>query len=263
MNLTARLLDVFDRCPRRFAFERDYQHWTISPLGLLYAGVEGSLTHSDPVVGSQTSIEHLAAHVDVISGDLSSISVVRHVQSMAEVIGLALRSKFGLMERVAPTKLGEHEWKSNLFEARGTLYRVILASHMDDDTLRSYAHSWGTIGELAALERPMSLLVVLIGAQRGGRRHSAWAKGYQHPIQKNLRFAPRKKDSGFTENWKTVWRELSNYSADVWLKQMENDDLLGELIVTRKIQFNAEDERMRQAKRHGAVGLSNGNRIGR
>jgi hypothetical protein len=120
---------------------------------------------------------------------------------------------------------------------------------MDDDSLRSYAHSWQTIGELAALERPLTLTIVIIGAQRGGRRHSAWSKGFQHPIQKNLRFAPRKKDSGFTENWRTVWREQSNYDAKVWLEQMKNDEVIGELIVSRKIQYNGDDERMKTAKR--------------
>ena len=149
----------------------------------------------------------------------------------------------------ARVNIGDHEWRSNLFECRGEFHRIVLVSHVDDDTLRSFAHSWGTIGELAALERPVTLTIVIVGSQRGGRRHSAWSRAYQHPVQKNLRFAPRKKDNGFTGNWTTVWREQGTVKADVWLNQMRNDEVLDELIVSRRIQYNASDARMIQARK--------------
>jgi hypothetical protein len=249
MILDAQTFDTFDRCERRFAFERTHEPRSISPLGLLYAAVEGSLTAADPVQGSKDAIMERTQRLDVNAGDLSPISAARHVEAMAEVIALALRSRFGMATRPESVKIGEHEWRPNVFECKGELHRIILASHMDDDSLRSYAHSWGTIGELAALERAITLTVVIIGAQRGGRRHSHWAKAYQHPIQRNLRFAPRKKDSGFTENWKQVWREQSGTSAQVWLDQMRNDEVLGELIQSRRINYKGDDERMIQAGR--------------
>lgn len=249
MILTAQLLDTFDRGgPRRYAFERDYEPRSITPLGLLYAAVEGSLTSSDPVQGAKDAIMERTQRLDVNAGDLSPISAVRHVESMAEVIALALRAKLGRASRVEPVKLGEHEWQSNLFECRGELHRIILASHMDDDSLRSFAHAWGTIGELAALERALTLTVVLIGSQRGGRRHSPWAKGFLHPVQKALRFAPRKKDDGFTQNWKTCWREQTEIKAETWLERMRLDEMLEELVVSRKIQYRGDDERMRKAR---------------
>ena len=250
MILSAQSLDSFDRCPRRYAFERQCESRTISPLGLLYAAVESSLTGADPSQSVSDSITDLTARLDVNSGELSPMSVVRHVGFMAEVISLALRAKFGLMKRLAPIPFGEHQWESNLFEApAGNLHRIILASHMDDDTLRSYAHSWGTIGELAAFQRPISLTVVIIGSQRGGRRHSAWSKGFLHPIQKVLRFSPRKKDTGFTENWKQVWREQTDIKADTWLERMRIDNVLADLVISRQVQYRTNDERMIQAKK--------------
>jgi hypothetical protein len=249
MILTAQLLDTFDRGgPRRFAFEREYEPLSISPLGLLYAAVEGSLVAGDPVQGAKDAILERTQRLEVSAGDLSSLSAVRHVESMAEVIALALRAKLGRASMPARGTLGEHEWKSNLFECRGEHHRIILVSHLDDDSLRSFAHSWGTIGELAALEKPITLTVVLIGSQRGGRRHSPWAKGFLHPVQKALRFAPRKKDDGFTQNWKTCWREQTEIKAETWLDRMRTDEMLEELIVSRKIQYRGDDERMRQAK---------------
>jgi hypothetical protein len=243
MILSAQLLDTYDRCPRRFAYERTHEPRTISLLGLLYAGVEGHL------LGNADAITELTQRLDVNAGDLSPISAVRHVQCMAEVIGLALRAKLGAASRPEPTPLCGHEWHTGLFEARSELHRIILTSHIDDDSLRSFAHSWQTIGELAALERSITLTVVIIGAQRGGRRHSPWAKGYEHPIQRNLRFAPRNKDKGFTDNWKTVWREQSDYKAETWLDKLKLDNMLPEMIMSRKIQYRGSDARMLQARR--------------
>lgn len=251
MILTASLLDTFDRCPRRYAFERDYESRSISPLGLLYAAIEGSLTASDPVQGAKDAIMERTQQLDVNAGDLSPISAVRHVESIAEVMALALRAKLGRALKPEPVKLGEHEWHSNLFECRGELHRIILASHLDDDSLRSFAHAWQTIGELAALERSLTLTVVIIGAQRGGRRHSAWAKGFLHPVQKTLRLGRRKagRADGFTDGWKEVWREQSEIKAETWLERMRLDEMLDDLIVSRKIQYRGDDERMVQARK--------------
>jgi hypothetical protein len=249
MILDSQTFDTFDRCERRMAFERTHELRSISTLGLLYAAVEGSMTTSDAIQGSKDALMERTSRLAVNAGDLSPISAARHVESVAEVIALALRSRLGLAKRPKSVKVGEHDWQPNVFECKGELHRIILTSHIDDDSLRSFAHSWGTIGELAALERSITLTVVTIGTQRDGRRHSHWAKAFQHPIQRNLRFAPRKKDAGFTENWKTVWREQSGTSAQVWLDQMRNDEVIDGLIQSRRIAYRGEDERMMQAKR--------------
>lgn len=249
MILSAPLLDTWDRCPRRYQFEREWESCSISPLGLLYAAVEGSLTASEPIEGARSVILERTSRLDVDSGDLSPLSAIRHITSTAEVIALALRQRFGCATHLEPVPMGKHQWQSRLFEMKGELHRVILASYMDDDTLRSYAHSWGTVGELAALERPLSLTLVIIGNQRNGRRHSHWARAYQHPIQKSsLRFASRKRDDGFTQAWKTVWREQTDITAETWLDRMASDDVLGELIVSRRVKYNGADARMVQAR---------------
>lgn len=249
MILSAQLLDTLDRCARRVAFEREWESRSISPLGLLYAGVEGSLTATDPIYGATGAIREKASHLEVNAGELSPLSAVRHVESMAQTIALALRMKLGQGARPEPIKMGDHEWQSNLFECRGELHRIVLCSHLDDDSLRSFAHAWQTVGELAALERPLTLTMVIVGAQRGGRRHSHWAKCFQHPVQKSaLRFSARNRDDGFTKGWKPVWREQTSINAETWLDRMRSDGVLEELIVSRRIQFNGSDERMKQAR---------------
>lgn len=251
MILTSRLFDTFDRCERRLALERTHELLTISPLGLLYAAVEAAMVAPDPARAASDAVMEITSRLKVnVENELSPISTVRHVQSMAEVIGLALRAKF-IVKATKPdlVPLGDDQWQSGLFEIRGELYRLILTAHMDDDSLRSFAHSWQTIGELAAMQRRVTLLVVIVGAQHGGRRHSPWAKGWLHPINKSsLRFAPRKRDDGFTANWTECWRERTTIGAQTWLNRMQADEVLDGLISTRRIVYNGKDERMNQAQ---------------
>ena len=249
MILKASMYDTYDRCTRRFAFESTHEPKSISALGLLYAAINGSMTASDPVQGAKDAISNLTSRLDMTATEISSLSQIRHVEAVSEVMALALREKFGRAKTPEDVPFDEHVWKSSLVEIKGELHRIILASHMDDDSLRSYAHAWQTIGELAVMERPITLTIVIVGAQRGGRRYSAWSKGFVHPIQKNLRFAPRKRDDGFTKQWTTVWREQSNFAAQVWLDQMRNDDVLEELILSRRIVYRGNDNRMIEARK--------------
>lgn len=250
MILSALSYDIFDRCPRRFAFEREYEPRTISPLGLMYAGVEGGIVAQDPCEGAKDAVRAVTAVRDIDSPTLAAISAVRHIGLMAEVITLALRRKLGPMFHVERYVFGEHEWQSGLFETRkGALHRIILVSHIDDDVLRGFAHSWGTVGELAALERDVTLTFVAIGAQRGGRRHSAWSKCFQHPVQKSaLRFGRRKGSNGFTSGWTDVWREQTDIRAERWLDQMTADEVVEDLIQSRRIPYRKDDARIEQAK---------------
>lgn len=250
MILSAAQFDCFDRCERRLALERDHEPRSISPLGLLYAGVEGGLLAPDPCEGARDAVRAVTAVKDVDSPQLAAISCVRHIGLMAEVIALALRRKLGPMKGLAPVPLGEHQWQSSLFETRSAiLHRIVLVSHIDDDVLRGFAHSWGAVGELAALQRDVTLTFVAIGAQRAGRRHSAWSKCFQHPIQKSaLRFGRRKGSNGFTAGWTDCWREQTSIPAARWLDQMQADDVLTDLIQSRRIPYRAEDARIEQAR---------------
>jgi hypothetical protein len=250
MNLEARLFDTFDRCPRRYALERTHEPRSISGLGLMYAGVEGGVVAPDPGEGAKDAVRAVTAVKDVDAGPLAAISAVRHVGLMAEVVALALRRKLGPMSRLQDVEFGKHQWQSGLFETRSAiLHRFILVSHIDDDVLRGFAHSWGTVGELAALGRDVTLTFIAIGAQRGGRRHGAWSKCFRHPVQKTmLRFGRRKGSNGFTSGWMDVWREMTDIPADRWLDQMEADDVLGDLIQSRTIPYRTGDVRIAQAK---------------
>ena len=250
MILEPRIFDTFDRCPRRYALERTHEPRSISGLGLMYAGVEGGVVAPDPGEGAKDAVRAVTAVKDVDAGPLAAISAVRHVGLMAEVIALALRRKLGPMARLDPVPMGKHQWHSGLFETRSAiLHRFVLVSHIDDDVLRGFAHSWGTVGELAALGRDVTLTFIAIGAQRGGRRHGAWSKCLQHPVQKTtLRFGRRKGSNGFTSGWVEIWREQTDITAARWLDQMQADDVLTDLIQSRTVPYRKDDARIAQAK---------------
>ena len=245
--ISAQLLDTIDRCPRRYALERTHETRTITTMGLLYAGVEGGITGS-----ALDAIRSITAVKDVESGQLAAISAVRHVGFMAEVVSLALTRRFGQFRRIDLVPFGKHEWQSNLFESKHGLHRIILTSSLDDDALRGYAHAWGTVGELVALKKDIILTAVVVGAQRGGRRHSHWTKCFQHPVQKSaLRFARRKggKADGFTEGWREVWREATDISAATWVDRMESDSVIEDLIRVHRVPFKADDARIIRARK--------------
>jgi hypothetical protein len=250
MILSAARYDVHDRCPRRYALEITHEPRSISGLGLMYAGVEGGVVAPDPGEGAKDAVRAVTAVKDVDAGPLAAISAVRHVGLMAEVISLALRRKLGPMSRLQDVEFGKHQWHSSMFETRSAiLHRFVLVSHIDDDVLRGFAHSWGTVGELAALGRDVTLTFIAIGAQRGGRRHGAWSKCFQHPVQKTmLRFGRRKGSNGFTDGWKEIWREQTDIAAARWLDQMQADDVLTDLIQSRTVPYRKDDARIAQAK---------------
>lgn len=242
MTLSAEVLDSWDRCERRFAFAQKYDSTLISPLGLLYKAVESALVAPDPEQEAKDATMRVASTHDLILTELSSFLTVRHVGYLAGIIAVALRERLGTMERVPATP----EWESGLFESEsGTRHRIELVSHFDDDRLRSAAHSWRVIGELAALRAPLTLTAVVIGPQRGGRRHSEWTKGFRHPANRALRFAPRSaKKAGFSDGWLKVWRDMETIPTARWLGQMRQDGALESLIVSREIAYHPDDNRM-------------------
>lgn len=246
MRLSAELLDTWDRCERRFAFSQKWRAKSISPLGLLYSALEAALVSSDPEQAARDETVRMAKTHDLASGDQNAFMIVRHTGYLAEIIARALQMRFGVMKRVDPTP----EWESALFEGvDGSRHRIELVSHWDDDRLRASAHSWRVIGELVALQSPLTLTAIVIGPSRGGKRHSAWSKGFMHPNNHNLRFARRIKGNEFAGSWEQIWREhYAQVTTEQWLEGMNADGVLDDLILSREIRFDPSDHRMIAAR---------------
>ncbi|HEY3620773.1 MAG TPA: hypothetical protein VGK96_28550 [Candidatus Sulfotelmatobacter sp.] len=240
MILTPAMLDEHDRCERRYALSRKYEPRSITPLGLLYAALEAALVSEDPEQEAKDTTLRIAQERDLDTAE-NRFMVVRHTGYLAGILAVALQCRLGNLEKQEPVPFGEHEWHSNLFSG----HRIVLMGHWNDDALRSYAHSWGTIGELAALERSLTLTAVILGSHSHGRRHSAWTKGHLHPSNRELRFRKR---SGGSLDWQEVWRDQSQIATVDWLKVMQSDGVLDELILNREIRYDPADSRMVQAR---------------
>jgi hypothetical protein len=248
--LSAEMLDVIDRCERRFAFSREWESKSISPLALLYRALESAIqSDSSEQTAHDVTLEVARTH-ELQTGSENAFMLIRHYGYLAGILAVALRERFGAFSKLPPKHTTDFEWESNLFRAGKKNHRIVLVSHMDDDRLRAIAHEWGTVGELAALEYPLTLTIVIIGASRKGRRHSAWTEGYLHPTNRTLRFKRRQKGNGFTDSWEQVWREhKGEISTEKWLQVMKDDGVLDELILSREIAYRAEDYRMISARR--------------
>src|SRR5271166_4074634 len=262
--LTAAHYQSLDACPRRLALERDWIPRTLSPLGLAYralaAAVRAPATEDAEQVAKDAALRSLTTH-ELPATDLDAYSTAVHLGYLAGLIACHMRSRLGVLRRPDPVPFLGSEWRSGCWEdLRGDLHRLVLVSHWDDDRLRAEAHSWATIGELAALDRPLTLWAIIIGAARLGRRHSSWTRGFLHPQNHALRF--RRKGAGaagerdpdvaaatFSGDWQRVWREqCPQVSTRNWLAVMRDDGVLGELVIERRVDLRKDDLRLAAAR---------------
>jgi hypothetical protein len=252
-SLSSRDLDIWDRCERRYAYERDWEPRTISPLGLLYKAMEGALPESIPEETAKSLALKIASKMELQVTALEPYAVATHVGWLAGIISTFIRAKLGILMPAPSNERDGYEWTPGTFEdASGLRHRFVLVDHWDDDRLSAEAHSWATIGELAATGRPLTLHAIVIGAHRGGRRHSAWSKGYLHPQNHSLRFARRKggKHAGLTGDWQEIWREkMPQVSTEKWIQGMQEDGVLVELVISRPVKLDTSDRRLLAAQR--------------
>lgn len=261
--LSSVALDTYDRCERRYAQECRWEPLTLSPLALCYRCMESALVSDDPdpeEIAKSLAIR-LVGKYEIPVTALDSYTVALHHGWLAGIIAVALRSRLGKLTRPDPQETDDYEWRPQTFaDIDGNRHRIVLCSTWDEDRLASEAHSWNTIGELAATGLPLTIHAIIIGAHRHGRRHSAWTKGFLHPVNKSLRFGRRKglanygwnggKHSGFTEGWTEVWRENKpELSTAAWLNTMIQDGMMKELIISREVRLDEGDARLQAARR--------------
>lgn len=152
-----------------------------------------------------------------------------HHSCLADITSSAIR-KPGEEPWTRPEPLSTG-WTSGAFlDPSGTrLRRVVLASSWSDDRHYSEIRSWYSLGEVAAYEMPMQQVVLILGVQRDGRRHSPWTKGLLHPTNHKLRFRKVKHTTteDFRDTWERIWREdRAEIDRMVWLQTMLDDDVL-------------------------------------
>jgi hypothetical protein len=158
-------------------------------------------------------------------------SVVHHA-ALADVLTTAVRRPGSPpWSPPVPTPVGDHLWHSGAFLDRsgGHLRRLSLVTSWSDERHYSELRSWYSLGEVAAYELPMKVVVLILGQHRDGRRHGPFTKGFLHPQNHKLRFRKRQKVTSevFSDRWAKVWREdREEIATKDWLEAMLEDDIL-------------------------------------
>jgi hypothetical protein len=114
------------------------------------------------------------------------------------------------------------EWSPLAFAAPDGLHRIVTIDRWAEADLARELHSWYVVGDMAVTGLALTIHVIEIGQQRGGRRASAWARGWRHPTMRNtkrIRFAH--KDGSTFKGWTAVWlADEANLDAGEWVDIM-------------------------------------------
>jgi hypothetical protein len=124
----------------------------------------------------------------------------------------------------------------------------VLASVWNDERHYSSIRSWHGLGETAAYGLPMTIVVLILGQHRDGRRAGPWTKGLLHPQNHKLRFRKKKAISSeiFSDKWEQIWREdRGEIETEQWLRAMIEDDILRDVCFTVELEPPEPKERQR------------------
>ena len=252
--LSAHNLTIFEKCRRRYAFEKGWEPQQITSFMLLEKALREAVCSPEPEATAESVVMRTITQRELIySKIVPTYLIAKATGALAGILATFLRFKLGILTPVPPFPFLSVGWESLLFkDSKGTLHRILLVDHWDDDRLTAEAHSWNTIGEMIANNSGFTLHILAIGQMRQGRRQGIWSKGLLHPITKHLRFKRRGAGSavGVTKNWTTAFREEHpEISTLKWLQVMKDDLMFQDVYKTREIVFNPTDPRIQRARR--------------
>lgn len=244
MILTSEKIVAYELCPRRYAWTNIY-YTRVSLIRALYLSLDAGLrTEKDPEKTAENEFLALAASpgLDVTGHDVYTIAM--HYAKLAGILAAALRSAWSEpWKLVEPVEMGDHEWQSGAYRTRdGVIRRLAMVDRWSDDRKQQELSGWRTIGEVCALNEPIMLTAISIGASHDKRRHSDWTRCYRHPRNRTFRMRRRNTDEDFSETWHKVWREDSGISTTSWMKQMREDGSMEELVHTIRVPVSQSRE---------------------
>lgn len=238
---TPDLLTAYETCDRKGFWSRDYQQRCPDGTEILRRGITAGLTERDrddfgTVAGE--AVMNLAADLgmEIPSSRHLYESVIHHA-ALADTLTTAIRRPQDRPWEIPELVSGIDGWKSAAFlNQSGTgLRRIVLASSWNDERHYSELRSWHSLGEVAAYRLPMTLVVLILGQHRDGRRSGPWTKGFLHPQNHKLRFRKKAKveSETFSDRWEKVWREdRGEIDTHQWLQAMLDDDILRDVCFT-------------------------------
>jgi len=253
---TAHKLSSDDFCRRLVHLEASWERESLSPMQLLSRGIEAGLTSEsdDPGQDAGDRVMSLAVSRPIETAQSDLLGLAEHTAALADMIVWLLRTG-SPWQRPAPVRLGNHLWEPDSFLGPDeTLRRVVLCDRWSEERAIAECFDWRTL-EAAIYDMPMTLVVVVLGASRDGRRHGPLSKGYLHPVAQDLRF--RKRDGGdFCSTWNTIFREDFRGEREEWLQAMTADGVLEDHVILHPTDPSANQHAIRELAERKLARLS-------
>lgn len=232
------LLTALETCPRKAFLSHLWRRNKLKPVETLRESLHACLTapnHPDDATwgdAAGSKVLDLAASPGLDAASETLYSCAMNIACLSDLIVSVLRKEPDKAWLI-PEPV-QHWTSACLMAPEGNvLRRLAIVSHWTDDRHYNECRSWYTVGELAAYGLPMQLVVLVIGHERNGRRHSHWTKALRHTIGKdNIRFRRRvgNTSGGFKDSWTEIFREdHDEISRETWLTAMLKDDVLKDL----------------------------------
>lgn len=269
MNASAGLLSSFERCNRKGFYDARFEAHKLQPREMLTRAIRQALTAREgapwgEISGAQVMQDAEDRGLDTDYPDV--FGQVVHIAALSDILVSAIR-KPNEAPWLAPSPV--QNWTTDCFLSPDgqNLRRLVLVSSWSDDRHYSECRSWFTLGEMAAYNLPMQLVVLILGPSRHGKVIGPWTQGYQHPMNRTLRFRKRSRGSRaegnvFNDKWEKIWREdHADVTRETWLQGMLTDDVLPEVCFRVDVPLPAERQldrirRMRDIKLARLAGMS-------
>lgn len=259
--IDAAQLVEFQACRRRYLLSRQWRpnRWRPKLLmdaclrqGILDLG--NGMPAKEAMMAATTRLMATGANpgLDIAGSDPYVIAL--DSCAVLETVLLTL-SKQPILKLVPMTskKLGEGlEWVFLAhMDENGELHRHITVDRYDEDRLAQELHSWYVFGDLCMSRKPMHLHFIEIGQMRDGRRHSPWARAYQHDVIANrIKFQRKGGKSLQGDSWKSVYLADSNkYDAEFWVSAMQQEGVADGLIHHADVTVPTQ-EHISECRRH-------------
>ena len=217
----------------------------------------------DPGKAASDEVMRLAWSRPLETDKSDLLGLAEHAAALAEIIVWCLRTGPSWVHP-APIKLGSETWMPSCWSIPGGLRRVVLCDRWDESRALQEMRDWQTL-EGAVYGLPVTLLAVVMGAMRDGRRHGPLSKGWLHPRSKELRFR-RRDGTGFDGNWEPIWRESYDGTREDWIEAMSADGLMTDTFIVHPVDPWPDDEaasiralaekKLAQARQEGERNLS-------
>jgi hypothetical protein len=239
---TDQLLIDYEICPRK-GFWRNWQRAKLTTGQVLQEALSGTLTaenHGQESSYGEMAAEKvldLAASPGLLTDWNDTYACVINHACLADILMTAIR-KPDSRAWLSPEQLPRWTPSCLMAPEGNMLRRIALVSHWTKDRHTAECRGWKTLGPMAHYQLPMQIIVLNIGPEKNGRRHSHWTKCIRHTIgDQNIRFRRRvgrgkggNSTGGFKDSWHEIWREdHDEISKEHWLNMMLKDDVLNDL----------------------------------